>query len=181
MAKMHKLIQNEYIKTGKKVTTKIIFILIAVSVLALMGLGKFAEYAINENMDYIYEDTIDYSYEINEAEKMQYPGYETDIERMNFIMDNNFQYGSWQMSASYEIFSYETGEHNNVVHTFTKEERAEFTKIVTDGNWKKYCEYIVKNGKKYGYTDAELWQYQYRLANDIPLPVPAKHLGKDLQ
>ena len=144
MAKMHKLIQNEYIKTGKKVTTKIIFILIAVSVLALMGLGKFAEYAINENMDYIYEDTIDYSYEINEAEKMQYPGYETDIERMNFIMDNNFQYGSWQMSASYEIFSYETGEHNNVVHTFTREERTELTKIVTDGNWKKYCEYIEK-------------------------------------
>lgn len=170
MAKMHKLIQNEYIKTGKKVTTKVIFILIAVSVLALMGLGKFAQYAINENMDYIYEDTIDYSYEINEAEKMQYPGYETDIERMNFIMDNNFQYGSWQMSASYEIFSYETGEHNNVIHTFTEEERTEFKKIVVDNNWKKYCEYIVKNGKKYGYTDAELWQYQYRLANDIPLP-----------
>ena len=116
MAKMHKLIQNEYIKTGKKVSTKVIFILIAVSVLALMGLGKFAQYAINENMDYIYEDTIDYSYEINEAEKMQYPGYETDIERMNFIMDNNFQYGSCQMSASYEIFSYETGEpQGNVI------------------------------------------------------------------
>lgn len=170
MAKMHKLIQNEYVKTGKKVSTKVIFILIAVSVLALMGLGKYAQYATKNSMSYIYDETIDYSYEINEAEKMQYPGYETDIERMNFVMDNKFQYGSWQMNASHMIFSYETGEHNNVVHTFTKEERTELTKIVTDGNWKKYCEYIVKNGKKYGYTDAELWQYHYRLANDIPLP-----------
>ncbi len=170
MAKMHKLIQNEYIKTWKKVSTKVLFIIIAISVLALMGLGKIVESEINSSWDYIYEGGLDYSYELSQAEKMKYEGYEIDIEMYNFIMDNELLPGSWKSAAAREAFSYELGDRNKVECTYTQEERINILQIIKSGDWKRYCEFMVKSLKKQGYSEAYIWEYQYRISKNIPLP-----------
>lgn len=174
MAKMHKLVQNEYIKTWKKVSTKVLFILIALSVLALMGIGKIVESEIDSNWGYIYEGGIDYSYELSQAEKMKYEGYEIDVEMYNFIMDNELMPGSWKAQAARDAFSYELGDRNKVETTYTQEERINILQIIKSGDWKRYCEFMVSNLKKQGYSEAYIWEYQFRLSKNIPLPENSK-------
>lgn len=174
MAKMHKLIQNEYIKTWKKISTKILFIIIAVSVIGLMGLCKIVQFTIDSEFEYIYESGIDYNYEINEAERMKYKGYETDIEMYTFIMDNEFKAGDWRTSAVREAYAYEVGERGNLVYTYTQEERINLLQIIKSNDWKMYCNSMLNNLRKQKLPEAYFWEYQYRLSKDIPLPTNTK-------
>ena len=50
LVKMPKLVHNEYIKVMKKLSTKIIFVLIALFVIGLIGLSKFAQNTIEKDM-----------------------------------------------------------------------------------------------------------------------------------
>lgn len=176
MAKMHKLIQNEYIKTWKKVSTKVLFILIALSVLALMGLGKIVQSEMEDSFNYIYNGGLDYNYEINQAEKMKYDGYEIDIEMYNFIMDNEFLPGSWQVSATHDAFSYEVGDKKKIEYNYSQEDRMKLLQYIKSGDWKKYCEFMLQNSKRQGLPEAYVWEYQYRISKNIPLPANAREM-----
>jgi len=171
LAKMLRLVQNEYIKTWKKVSTKIIFILVFVCALGLIGIAKIAEFAIEEEKQYLYADTeIDYSYDIQEAEKMKYDGYETDIEMYKFLTDNKLTHGDWKLNAAYSAFNYEVLEDGTVEFTYPEEVRTELLDCIKNNDWKKYCESMVSGMKEMGLPEAQYWEYQYRIDNNIPLP-----------
>lgn len=171
MAKMLRLVQNEYIKTWKKVSTKIIFILVFVCAFGLIGIAKIAEFAMEEEMQYLYTDSeTDYSYDIQEAEKMKYDGYENDIEMYKFLTDNKLSHGDWKYNAAYTAFEYEVLEDGTVKYTYPDEARKELLDCIRNNDWKKYCEGLIKSMKAMGLPEAQYWEYQYRIDKNIPLP-----------
>ncbi len=171
MAKMLKLVQNEYIKTWKKVSTKIIFILVFVCALGLIGIAKIAESAIEEEMSYVYSSSdTDYSYEIQESEKMKYEGYEIDVEMFKFLSDNKLTRSDWKYDAACTAFEYDVMEDGTVEYSYPDEARTELLDCIRNNDWKKYCEGMVKTMKAMGLPEAQYWAYQYRIDNNIPLP-----------
>lgn len=187
MVKMLKLIQNEYIKVMKKLSTKIIFILIALLAVGVVGIAKFAVY-MNEKYEAEYEDsyTSDYSYEINEAKEMKYDGYEKDLEMLEFLQENKISRDSWRYQAVIDAFS-DNSETADVPEdfdpemfgedfemeaepSFTAEQREELKNIVKNGDWKDYCRIKVDASKKAGVSEEKYWLYKYCFDNDIKLP-----------
>ncbi len=171
MAKMLRLIQNEYIKTWKKISTKIIFILVIVCAFGLVGIGKLAEYSIAEEMQWYYEDSDpDYTARIKESEKMQYEGYEADIEMYKFMQDNNIPHNTWRTMAVYNAYEYEISEDGSYEYMLSEAERSEILETVKSNDWKKYCESRVSTMKAQGLPEANYWEYQYRIDHNIPIP-----------
>lgn len=172
MAKMVGLIENEFIKTFKKLSTKILCILIVLVCIGLGGIAKFSE-KVNEDYvdDYEYNDTIDYDYEINQLKEVQTYGYEVDIERLEFMKANNITWLSWRRNACFKMFSYTYDEKTGTTeYDYTQEQRDEFKKIIEENDWKKYCQFILDNKEESEISAGTVWEYTYRLENNVPLP-----------
>ena len=156
MAKFFRLVKNEYIKTIKKVSTKIMLILI---ILAAAGVSvlTFAIKTLNTD-DFNYSDQIvDFSVEIEDLKKMQPEGYENQIKIYEYLTDKKIKPGDWQA-----IFAL------NLPESIPQEQL--YTDILDNviepnGDWKKACA-ILKNNVP---TDSGAkWEYEYRLEHNIP-------------
>ena len=178
MTKFLKLIQNEYIKTLKKTSTKVIFVLIFLSVFAIIGIAKWAEYEMqyyqDEYMDYM-TDEIDYQARIDELNETKEPGYQFDIEKLEFLNNNKIDSKSWRFLATEQLFEYETSydENENVTveYVYPEAERKMLEKFIVNNDWKNFCKSMVAVMKTIpGVTEDNYWEYEYRIKNDIPLP-----------
>ena len=169
MAKMHKLIQNEYIKTWKKLATKMLFVIIVLAVAALVVISKLIDYDYKKYLNEVKNEAADFSYAIKEAETKKYPGYETDLEKYEFLLDNNVTVGSWKIQAASEAYSYEVNK-KSVTYNHSAEIRAKMLQSIEKDDWKKFCELMVQSMKSQGKPEDYYWEYQYRLNKNIPLP-----------
>lgn len=168
MAKMLKLVQNEYIKSLKKVSTKIMFILIIVFALGLVGLSKFAQKIMESDYFYMDEDS-DYSYLIDDAMAMKYDGYELDIEKYTFMQENGISWSGWKFNACEQLFLYEVSEGGTVEYTYPEDFRNEIKGYIASGDWKSYCKKAADMMKSEGLDESLWWEYQYRYDHDIPM------------
>ena len=178
MTKFLKLIQNDYIKILKKTSTKVIFVLIFLSVFAIIGIAKWAEYEMqyyqDEYMDYM-TDEIDYQARIDELNETKEPGYQFDIEKLEFLNNNKIEEISWRYLATEQLFEYETSydENENVTveYVYPEAERKMLEKFIVNNDWKNFCKSMVAVMKTIpGVTEDNYWEYEYRIKNDIPLP-----------
>lgn len=172
MTKILRLIQNEYIKTFRKLSTKIIFILIIVFAAGLVGISKYAEKSINEYYNEVMssEDDYDYSYEIQDAEEMKFDGYEISVAQYKFMQDNKINWSSWKGGACDQLFDYTVDDNGKAEYTYSEDTRMELERCILSDDWKGYCEQIISAMKAAGISEEFYWEYQYRLNNDIALP-----------
>ena len=172
MAKMLRLIQNEYIKTFRKLSTKIIFILIIVCAAGLVGISKYAEKTINEYYSEMMseEDDYDYSYEIQSAEEMKSDGYEFDIAQYRFMQDNKINWFGWKGDACNQLFEYTVSDNGTAEYVYSEDTRKELERCIISNDWRGYCEQIVSAMKAAGLSEESYWEYQYRIDHDIALP-----------
>lgn len=73
MAKFFRLVKNEYIKTLKKLSTKIMLLLVVLAGIALAGIGAFGKHQMSTN--YYTDDTNNYDEQIDWLEKTKPDGY----------------------------------------------------------------------------------------------------------
>lgn len=169
MTKLFRLIQNEYIKIMKKLSTKILLILVAVFAIGLVGISKFGDYMSRRDYEMYYMDD-DYSYEIEQAKEMKYNGYEIEIDKYQFMSDLNLQYPSWKYMAAIEAFSYNEISDTEVELCYTEEQRSQLKDFIKKDDWKGYCKFMTDYMKADGMPESSYWSFEYCYKNDIPLP-----------
>lgn len=156
MAKFFRLVKNEYIKTLKKASTKIMLILI---ILAAAGVSvlSFGVKKLSSN-DYLFaQEQKDFSAEIADLKKMQPEGYEKDIKIYEYLNAQKVKPGSWQAVFALNIPGSIPQEqlYTDVLDNVIKK----------NGNWKKACEILKNNAPA---NSGAKWEYEYRLENNIP-------------
>ena len=156
LAKFFRLVKNEYIKTLKKASTKIMLILI---ILAAAGVSvlSFEVKKLSSN-DYLFaQEQKDFSAEINDLKKMQPEGYEKDIKIYEYLNAQKVKPGSWQAVFALNIPDSIPQEqlYTDVLDNVIKK----------NGNWKKACEILKNNAPA---NSGAKWEYEYRLENNIP-------------
>lgn len=156
MAKFFRLVKNEYIKTLKKASTKIMLILI---ILAAAGVSvlSFGVKKLSSN-DYLFaQEQKDFSAEIADLKKMQPEGYEKDIKIYEYLNAQKVKPGSWQAVFALNIPDSIPQEqlYTDVLDNVIKK----------NGNWKKACEILKNNAPA---NSGAKWEYEYRLENNIP-------------
>lgn len=156
LAKFFRLVKNEYIKTIKKVSTKIMLILI---ILAAAGVSvlSFGVKKLSSN-DYLFaQEQKDFSAEINDLKKMQPEGYEKDIKIYEYLNAQKVKPDSWQAVFALNIPDSIPQEqlYTDVLDNVIKK----------NGNWKKACEILKNNAPA---NSGAKWEYEYRLENNIP-------------
>ena len=156
MAKFFRLVKNEYIKTLKKASTKIMLILI---ILAAAGVSvlSFGVKKLSSN-DYLFaQEQKDFSAEIADLKKMQPEGYEKDIKIYEYLNAQKVKPGNWQAVFALNIPDSIPQEqlYTDVLDNVIKK----------NGDWKKACE-ILKNNVPA--NSGVKWEYEYRLENNIP-------------
>lgn len=180
MTKMTGLVQNEFIKSFKKISTIILFVLVVVICLGFIALVYFAveeEKSWNEEMS-LYEST-DYDVLISDCEHEKFPGYELTIEMWEYMRDNSIDSIGWKYEAVSEAYLFDVEEvyddEGNIIeetasYTYDDATRKQMIAVVEASDWKAFCEYVIKRNKALGMPEELNWQYQYRLDNNIPLP-----------
>ena len=156
MAKFFRLVKNEYIKTLKKASTKIMLILI---ILAAAGVSvlSFGVKKLSSN-DYLFaQEQKDFSAEINDLKKMQPEGYEKDIKIYEYLNAQKVKPDSWQAVFALNIPDSIPQEqlYTDVLDNVIKK----------NGNWIKACEILKNNAPT---NSGAKWEYEYRLENNIP-------------
>lgn len=150
MAKFFRLVKNEYIKTFKKVSTKIMIILI---ILSAIGLSVFSLLG-KHTMDSYSEYSENFNEDISWLEKSKPEGYESDIKLYKYLNEHNVKPGEWKANFAFaaEVIVPES-EFYGILDN-----------VIGGGDWKAACETL----KNYAKDSAQKWEYEYRLENDIP-------------
>lgn len=169
MAKMIGLVNNELIKTFRKLSTVVLCILIVLMCIGFAGTAKIAQKTF-EDYDYYEGNTIDYDVEIEYLNESKTDGYELEIEKYQFMKANNIDGMSWKYVAAEEAFSYGINDEGKVEYIYSEEQRNQVKETIQNNDWKKYCQTIIAQQKALGMNESYYWEYQYRLDNDIPIP-----------
>ena len=106
LAKFFTLVQNEYIKVLKRLSTKIMLILI---ILAGIAMPVFAMIVKNINSSYI-PDMQEYSIQqfyskIEYAKSSKGDGWENDVEKYQYLIDKKISFDTWQFEAVEQMYS----------------------------------------------------------------------------
>ena len=158
LAKFFRLVKNEYIKTLKKASTKIMLILIVLAAAGVSILSYAIKIANNDFDNYSYEeDQVDFSQDIADLRVMQSEGYQDEIKLYEYLDANKVKPDSWQAIFALNLPSNIPQEqlYNDILDNVIKE----------NGDWKKACQAlkdIVPN------DSGAKWEYEYRLENNIP-------------
>jgi len=180
---LFKLISNEMIKIVNKISTWIMLILIIVSCVCFSGLLLIS---YKQNKGYMEERNFieGYKSEISYLEEIKTKGYEVEIEKLQFLIDNNIDYEDWK----YELVN-EAYEYKLMASTLSKEDLSNisinkdininsveesFDKLkeyIKNNQWKEYYKYKIKEISSLGY-DAEIlenaiWEMKYRIDKNI--------------
>lgn len=156
MANFFRLVQNEYIKTLKKISTKIMLVLVVLAGVALAAIGYVGKTQMDGDY-YIYDgDYIsNYQEEIDWNKKTQPEGYEQQIVLYQYLIDNDIPYDEYQKRILAD----------QVAGIFPADEMTKYLDIIyKGGDWKELCTALMNNEV----SQAQKWVYQYRLDHDIP-------------
>lgn len=150
MARFFRLVKNEYIKVFKKLSTKIMIVLIIICALGLSGIALFAKHNMESNNYSSYDATGDYQQNIDWLKDTN--GDPNEIAMWQYLIDNNIDSDDWRYDVLSAIFADGTGDMSGI------------KKYLDDNDWRGFCQYRLDNDIL---TEGEKWEYQYRLDKDI--------------
>lgn len=155
LAKFFRLVKNEYIKTIKKLSTKIMLLLVVLAGVGVAALGAFGKSQMSNESYYYYDNYIaDYQSEIDWLEKSKPDGYENEIILYQYYIDNDIGYDDFR-----KVYA------DQLTNMFTADELKMYLDILfKDGDWKELCTVLRDNAL----SESQRWAFQYRLDNDIP-------------
>lgn len=157
LGKFIRLVQNEYIKILKKVSTWIMLILILVVCVGYFGVSKIAEYQVKNNRYEMSEQ--DWKEQLNSnltyAKETKYEGWEADVAEYQFCLDHEiFQY-DWRRTAVTAVF-----------HEVQDAAVAESLKTaIINEDWKAYFQYMLDAAPEG--TEEDGWLYQYCIDHNL--------------
>ena len=150
MARFFRLVKNEYIKVFKKLSTKIMIVLIIICALGLSGIALFAKHNMESNNYSSYDATGDYQETIDWLKNTN--GDPNEIAMWQYLMDNDIDSDDWRYDVLSAVFANGTGDMSGI------------KKYLDDNDWRGFCQYRLDNDIL---TEGEKWEYQYRLDKDI--------------
>ncbi|MCD7727218.1 MAG: ABC transporter permease [Ruminococcus sp.] len=159
MGKFFSLVKNEYIKTLKKVSTKILILLVIVAAIGGCGI-IWAEEALFSSYDVYYADedqALDYSETLDWLEETKPDDWERQYELYEYFDSLDLYYGK-----DYDLITM-----TDIIDEaeLTDEQAKEILDPwISDGDWKSTLEAMIP------YTESEAlkWELEYRVDNDIP-------------
>lgn len=150
MARFFRLVKNEYIKVFKKLSTKIMIVLIIICALGLSGIALFAKHNKESNNYSSYDATGDYQQNIDWLKDTN--GDPNEIAMWQYLIDNDIDSDDWRYDVLSAMFADGTGDMSGI------------KKYLDDNDWRGFCQYRLDNEIL---TEGEKWEYQYRLDKDI--------------
>lgn len=150
MARFFRLVKNEYIKVFKKLSTKIMIVLIIICALGLSGIALFAKHNMESNNYSSYDATGDYQQNIDWLKDTN--GDPNEIAMWQYLIDNDIDSDDWRYDVLSAMFADGTGDMSGI------------KKYLDDNDWRGFCQYRLDNEIL---TEGEKWEYQYRLDKDI--------------
>lgn len=150
MARFFRLVKNEYIKVFKKLSTKIMIVLIIICALGLSGIALFAKHNMESNNYSSYDATGDYQETIDWLKNTN--GDPNEIAMWQYLIDNDIDSNDWRYDVLSAVFADGTGDMSGI------------KKYLDDNDWRGFCQYRLDNDIL---TEGEKWEYQYRLDKDI--------------
>lgn len=150
MARFFRLVKNEYIKVFKKLSTKIMIVLIIICALGLSGIALFAKHNMESNNYSSYDATGDYQQNIDWLKDTN--GDPNEIAMWQYLIDNDIDSDDWRYDVLSAIFADGTGDMSGI------------KKYLDDNDWRGFCQYRLDNEIL---SEGEKWEYQYRLDKDI--------------
>lgn len=150
MARFFRLVKNEYIKVFKKLSTKIMIVLIIICALGLSGIALFAKHNMESNNYSSYDATGDYQQTIDWLKNTN--GDPNEIAMWQYLIDNDIDSNDWRYDVLSAVFADGTGDMSGI------------KKYLDDNDWRGFCQYRLDNDIL---TEGEKWEYQYRLDKDI--------------
>lgn len=150
MARFFRLVKNEYIKVFKKLSTKIMIVLIIICALGLSGIALFAKHNMESNNYSSYDATGDYQETIDWLKNTN--GDPNEIAMWQYLIDNDIDSDDWRNDVLSAVFANGTGDMSGI------------KKYLDDNDWRGFCQYRLDNDIL---TEGEKWEYQYRLDKDI--------------
>lgn len=183
MNKIYKLFINENIKTWKKISTKILMIVILLALIGTLGIVKFVKY-MNEKVESTYS-----SYDWRESSK-------TEIENLKKALENEYlddevrksyqmQIEMYEMALEYDITPYSNYWKSDILNEMTnmsseRRDESEISKLkelIKSNNYTGYIE-IQKQRQKESLDRGEITQEEYNDQISI-LEMKAKYeIGK---
>ncbi|MCD8094849.1 MAG: ABC transporter permease [Ruminococcus sp.] len=156
MSRFFRLVKNEYIKLLKKVSTKLLIVLVILGSIGVVGIYKaIVEFSDN---DYYYQGSneVDYTSDIEWYNSTKPDGYERIVElytyldtlELDYVEDEDIMQMVWLIEQS-ELTA---AQAENILDPW-----------VNGGDWKASFEAAAE------YTDneARIWELDYRIENDI--------------
>ena len=150
LARFFRLVKNEYIKVFKKLSTKIMIVLIIICALGLSGIALFAKHNMESNNYSSYDATGDYQKTIDWLKDTN--GDPNEIAMWQYLIDNDIDSDDWRYDVLSAVFADGTGDMSGI------------KKYLDDNDWRGFCQYRLDNDIL---TEGEKWEYQYRLDKDI--------------
>ena len=150
LARFFRLVKNEYIKVFKKLSTKIMIVLIIICALGLSGIALFAKHNMESNNYSSYDATGDYKQTIDWLKDTN--GDPNEIAMWQYLIDNDIDSDDWRYDVLSAVFANGTGDMSGI------------KKYLDDNDWRGFCQYRLDNDIL---TEGEKWEYQYRLDKDI--------------
>jgi ABC-2 type transport system permease protein len=168
LARFLRLIKNEYVKILHKVSTWVMLGLIVLTALGLNLVSLVAQNSMQYNgYQWTADDVRD---QINYLKNDKPDGYELEIERYEFMLENQiFDYNDWRYQALYDAF-YEIAEDSPKPLT---EAVADMKAALAKDDWRAYCNARIDLSNAMPELTAKereemQWEYRYRLDHDVP-------------
>lgn len=172
MAKFMRLVENEYIKTLRRVSTIIMLILIILSGIALPVLGVIAEKIILVPSGSLEEFIENRKQDIEYLKSSKPENWEVSVEQDQFLIDNSIYYDDWRFMLVMDAYDMKAKIAD---FTENKQKLTDAVNKMIDGlksnDYYKYAENkIVANeitmkaeGAKTEQIEVANWEYKYRI------------------
>lgn len=148
------LVKNEYIKILRKISTKIMIVLIILGAFALSGLMLIVSKTTNNSNDYMYsQEQINDS--ISWLDTTQPDNYQARKNAYQFLLDNGVQSDDWRME---QVFSLDDD-------SLTTDYINSAMNIIKTNDDKAFIQFQLDNATLSG----DKWSDTYRLENNIGL------------
>ena len=112
MARFFRLVKNEYIKVFKKLSTKIMIVLIIICALGLSGIALFAKHNMESNNYSSYDATGDYQETIDWLKNTN--GDPNEIAMWQYLIDNDIDSDDWRYDVLSAVFANGTGDMSGI-------------------------------------------------------------------
>lgn len=112
MARFFRLVKNEYIKVFKKLSTKIMIVLIIICALGLSGIALFAKHNMESNNYSSYDATGDYQQTIDWLKDTN--GDPNEIAMWQYLIDNDIDSDDWRYDVLSAVFANGTGDMSGI-------------------------------------------------------------------